>query len=153
MSEPRAEVAVLEEVPQLWELVEELHGVRKRWYRIGLQLKVSDEALDGIDAECKDSHEDALLRMLKEWRRQGVTSWTAVVKALRSRSVGESILAKNLEDRYIGTDQRRSSIQCQQAVLQHDQQLIPYRSTPEASCKSDLFSSKLFICNFVLYAQ
>lgn len=140
MSEPRAEVAVLEEIPQLRELVEELHGVKKRWYHIGLQLKVSDEALDGIDAECNDNHVDALLRMLKEWRRQGETSWTAVVKALRSRSVGEHLLAKNLEERFIGTDHRRSSApQYQQAVPQHDQQLVLYRPTPEAPRKSDYY--------------
>ena len=146
MSEHPVEVAVLEETPLLRDLLEELHGVRKRWYRIGLQLKVSDEALDGIDAECKDSHEDALLRMLKEWRRQEEASWTAVVKALRSRSVGEHILAKNLEERYIGTDQRRSSATLsQQAVPQHDQQLVPYRPTPEAPRKLDFLAALKYL--------
>ena len=40
--------------------------------------------------------------MLREWEKREEPSWSAVVKALQSQSVGEYRLAKNLQDRYIG---------------------------------------------------
>ena len=125
-----ARLSVLEQ-PKLKDLVEELFGVKKKWYSIGLQLNVSDDTLDNIDAECKDVHTVTLRRMLQEWRKQEETSWAALVNALQSQSVSEFTLAKNLKGRYIGTantDEGSLSLPFRQSRRAQDQfcdQVVP----------------------------
>ena len=96
---PAADMAVLLQEPKLRELVEELYGVANKWYYIGLHLDIPPDALDKI---CGDDLGKALRLMLREWEKREEPSWSAVVKALQSQSVGEYRLAKNLQDRYIG---------------------------------------------------
>ena len=88
--------------PELSDLVEELHCVKKKWYSIGIQLKVPDSKLDEIQDTAKDDLERALRRMIQEWLRQiePEPTWDGIVKALRCVSVNEQRLAKNLERRF-----------------------------------------------------
>ncbi|CAI8017422.1 Probable serine/threonine-protein kinase kinX, partial [Geodia barretti] len=114
--------------PKFKDLVEELFGVKKKWYSIGLQLNISDGTLDSIDAECKDNHTVALRRMLQEWRKQEETSWAAVVKVLQSQSVGEYTLAKNLKGRYPTStvESNRCLVPAPQSrQAYYDDQLVP----------------------------
>ena len=84
---------------ELCDLVEELHDVRMKWYKIGLQLKVPDKILDEIESN-KDDNETALRKMLQTWlNRNPNASWAGIVRALNARSVGESTLASNIETR------------------------------------------------------
>ena len=114
--------------PKFKDLVDELFGVKKKWYSIGLQLNISDGTLDSIDAECKDNHTVALRRMLQEWRKQEETSWAAVVKVLQSQSVGEYTLAKNLKGRYPTStvESNRCLVPAPQSrQAYYDDQLVP----------------------------
>ena len=110
MSEPAAvsaaELTVLQEPPELKELVDELCSAATKWYPIGLQLDVPDDTLDNIDASSRDDLGKALRRMLQEWRRREEPSWSAIVKVLQCPSVAEYVLAKNLQERYIGRASR-----------------------------------------------
>ena len=81
-------------------LLEELVDVRERWYNLGLQLKVRPETLDTIKAHFSDSTH-LLLEVLKVWlTTSDNTSWKALTDALRSQSVGQPLLADDLEAKY-----------------------------------------------------
>ena len=81
-------------------LVEELLDVDTQWYYLGLQLKVSPETLDTI-RETVLYIRDQLLDMLKVWlTTSDNTSWKTLTDALRSRSVGASQLAADLQKKY-----------------------------------------------------
>ena len=99
------------EPPELGELMEELFDVKRKWYNIGLQLKVSDTKLDEIESACGGDFEVALRRTLQEWRKQlePRPTWSSLVKALRSRTVDEQDLAANLEDRFAPAASARSA--------------------------------------------
>ena len=84
----------------LGQVLEELQDVRDRWYRLGLQLKVRPETLDTIREQFSDSTH-RLLEVLRVWLiTNGNASWMALTDAVRSRSVGASQLAANLEAKY-----------------------------------------------------
>ena len=74
--------------------------VDTQWYYLGLQLKVSPETLDTIRENALYSR-DLLLEMLKVWLTSSDnTSWKTLIDALRSRSVGKSQLAADLQKKY-----------------------------------------------------
>ena len=73
----------------LGQVIEELHDVSLKWYNIGLQLKVSNTCLEKIKRE-EIGSSDKLLEMSKAWLKKvkPKPTWAALVKALKSRSVG-----------------------------------------------------------------
>ena len=79
-------------------VLEELLDVSPLWYLLGVQLKVRTSRLDSIQAQFPDSKRQ-LLEMLKTWLTTN-RSWKTLVDALRSRSVGASQLADDLETKY-----------------------------------------------------
>ena len=81
-------------------LLEELLDVRTQWYPLGLQLKMRVEILDRIRREFHNTR-DQLLEMLKTWLTTAVKpSLKTLTDTLRSRSVGASQLADDLEAKY-----------------------------------------------------
>ena len=81
-------------------LLEELLDVCTQWYPLGLQLKVSVRTQDKIRKQSFNSR-DQLLEMLKTWLTTAVNpNWRTLTDALRSRSVGASLLADILEAKY-----------------------------------------------------
>ena len=93
-------------IDDLKDVQEELIDVSNKWYNIGLQLNLQPGVLDGI-REHKDAN-SCLCEMLKFWLKTNHSTWQLLVKALNSRSVSETDLAKRLKDKYckkIATDQ------------------------------------------------
>ena len=85
--------------PKVKELVEELHDVKTKWKIIGTQLEIPRATLQSIEANNHDT-EEAFTEMMHEWLQRSTDpapSWSAIVEALRSRSVGEVRLAKNIK--------------------------------------------------------
>ena len=81
-------------------LLEELLDVDRQWYYLGLQLKVRPVTLETIRGDVLYSR-DQLLEMLKAWlTTSDNTSWKTITGALRSRSVGKSQLAADLQKKY-----------------------------------------------------
>ena len=71
-----------------------------QWYHLGVQLKVRIGTLDNIQAQFPDPKRQ-LLEMLKTWlTTSDNTSWKTLIAALRSRIVGASRLAEDLETKY-----------------------------------------------------
>ena len=70
--------------------------MQTKWYHLGLQLKVRVDILDRIR-----SNRDQLLEMLKTWLTTADNpSWKTLIDALRSRSVGASLLGDILKAKY-----------------------------------------------------
>ena len=86
-------------VPRLKDVVEELHEVKVKWRAIGIQLEVPSATLKMIAHTHKTDSEQAFADMIEEWLSQvdPEPSWSAIVDALRSRSVGEGHLASLIE--------------------------------------------------------
>ena len=78
----------------------EVLDVSPQWYLLGIQLKVRTGTLDSIHIQFPDPKRQ-LLEMLKSWlTTSDNTSWKTLTDALRSRSVGASQLAEDLETKY-----------------------------------------------------
>ena len=74
--------------------------MRTKWYNLGLLLNLTVSTQDGIKTQFTDPR-DQLLEMLKTWLSPGYdNSWKTLTDALRSRNVGESQLADDLEAKY-----------------------------------------------------
>ena len=79
---------------------EEVLDVSAQWCNLGLQLKLRTGMLDRIYAQFHDPR-DQLREMLKTWLTTcDNTSWKVLTDALKSRSVGATQLAGQLEKKY-----------------------------------------------------
>ena len=83
-------------------VVEAVYGARYKWYGIGLQLGLVPSVLEGIEQQYSGT-EDRLRVLLTHWLKQvdPVPSWVTLIEALRSKTVSELRLAKQLEKYYI----------------------------------------------------
>ena len=94
-------------------MFEEVLDVSAQWCNLGLQLKVGTGTLDRIYAQFHDPR-DRLRETLKTWLTSSDnTSWKVLTDALRSRSVGATQLAGQLEKKYCpveGTDVNKGKL-------------------------------------------
>ena len=75
-----------------------------KWYNLGLQLNVRTGTLDKIKTEFPDPN-DQLREMLKVWLNSSDNpTWKTLIDGLRSRIVGASQLAGDLETKYCPLD-------------------------------------------------
>ena len=82
-------------------ILNEIQEARARAYYVGLNLKLPTDLLDSIMSQYSD-HLDRLLHVLKEFLRrvEPRPTWSAVVNALQSPSVGLLKLAEKIEKKY-----------------------------------------------------
>ena len=79
-------------------LMDVLHDVQIKWYSIGLQLGLAVVAdLEIIKNQTTQSEQGCLCEMLIKWLRSGRATISALCKALRNRTVGEDVLAGEIE--------------------------------------------------------
>ena len=82
-------------------LQNELHGVCAKWYTLGVQLHIDTGTLDRIQQDGRGDVGHCLLELLIDWcQRKGNPSWNDIVKALRSKAMGEQSLADDIEGKY-----------------------------------------------------
>ena len=81
--------------------MEELADVRAKWYNIGLGLGLGVGTLNSIKIEHSDTS-DCLRETLMIWMKSypPPLTWSKVVDALRTKTVGEVRLAADLEQKY-----------------------------------------------------
>lgn len=88
----------------LFDVHEELHPIRAKWYFVGLALKVPVHELEAIKEKFADHQVDQrLCEVLTFWLRNSLDprpSWSDVIRALRSRTVGSKRLANELEAKH-----------------------------------------------------
>ena len=89
-------------VNDLYDVLEELHGVRAKWHDLGGSLKVKETTLAAIKAEHRDNPNACLRETLSHWLRQVEPRpcWNAIVAALRKSMVDEPQLAQTLETKH-----------------------------------------------------
>ena len=89
-------------VEDLYDVLEELHGVRAKWHDLGGTLKVNTATLEAISAEHRGIPNACLRAMLSHWLKQVEPRpcWNAVVTALRKSVVNEPQLAQTIEAKY-----------------------------------------------------
>lgn len=127
--------------PELSDLIEELSEVKRKWYNIGVHLKIPDDKLDEIESTCKDDFERALRLLMQTWRKQiePKATWADLVRALRKRTVNEQDLATNLEERYVGPTSTSDAVDSPDGASSTSQELrIGHRPTAQAACKFGL---------------
>ena len=100
-----------EEDLQLSDVQDELWDARIKWYNIGLRLGILAPDLDVIENDGGDT--DSWFRsMLRKWLRTGThCTWEALIEALRSRSVGETKLAKRLQLKWCQKASDKASVE------------------------------------------
>ena len=83
----------------------EVLDVSAQWYNLGLQLNVRTGTLDKIRTQFSDPN-DQLREMLKVWLKTSDNpTWKTLIDGLRSRIVGASQLAGDLETKYCPLDE------------------------------------------------
>ena len=89
-------------VNDLHTVMEELNNVRAKWYDIGVQLRVNIGTLDAIKEQYLNNPSDCLRETLTTWLKSYPphSTWSKVVDALKSSTVGEARLAADLEQKY-----------------------------------------------------
>ena len=98
LSQPAAQQLSINNLAQI---IEELNNVTAKWCKIGVQLGVDDGRLDSIKQQYADPA-DRMRETLRIWLKDHPSppTWSKVVKALRCRTVGETVLAESLEHKY-----------------------------------------------------
>ena len=85
-----------------------LFDVRSKWEDIGIEL-LSKNDTDAIKKEKCNNVVDCLTEMLsvylKRAKPEPSNSWKSIIAALKTKAVGESRLAKELEEKYLPHDQ------------------------------------------------
>ena len=91
----------MDDVPELLELLDALQDKAAKWFMIGLQLRLSTDELDIIEADSAGV-EECLRNVLRKWRSKThpPPTWRALIDALRTSAVGEAVLARQLEARF-----------------------------------------------------
>jgi len=87
-----------------------LHSVSHKWSDIGLQLDVPISRLRIIEADTTGA-EKRLQATLDYWMNNAtdpLPSWKVLVNALKAPAVGESRLARELEDKYCSPEDQSS---------------------------------------------
>ena len=82
---------------ELKDLVNELQNVTDSWFRLGLNLDISDAKLMDIKHDHKHIAE-CLDHMLIEWGKRERRTWSKVVRALTA--IGRTLLAQELAAKY-----------------------------------------------------
>ena len=82
-------------------VMEELNKACVQWYNIGMMLRVSLDRLDAIKEQYSNPS-DCLRETLKIWLKTypAHSTWSNIIDALRSYTVGEIKLATDLERKY-----------------------------------------------------
>ena len=73
--------------------------MRAKWRRIGIELNLAPGTLDAVQLKNSDSAY-WLEKVLTEWLNKETATWRELVDALNSVPVGETKLAKQLEQKY-----------------------------------------------------
>ena len=94
-------LTVMEEKPNFRDLLEALQDKAAKWMIIGINLDLSPDELDIIEAD-SNGVQECFTGVLRKWhsRTDPRPTWRAVIETLKKRAVGEPVLAKQLEERF-----------------------------------------------------
>ena len=82
--------------PKIEDLIDDVKTTQ--WYRLGLELEISQKEMDIIDEDCKRDTKEALKKTFKQWLKTEEPTWRQIIAALRK--IGENNCARELEQKY-----------------------------------------------------
>ena len=84
----------------LWRVQNSVWEARTKWYNLGLGLGITADSLDAIELVNVKTPDRCFRAMLTQWLRQDSPkpTWRALIEALRSPSVDESVLAQDIAE-------------------------------------------------------
>ena len=102
-SQPTGQQLSVNDLPVV---MEQLNKACVKWYNIGMMLQVEIDKLDSIKERYSD-HSDCLRETLKIWLKiyPPCPTWTNIIDALRSSTVGKTKLAADLEQKFCSTQE------------------------------------------------
>ena len=109
----------------LLNVMEELADVKVNWYNIGLGLGLGCGTLDTINEQYRCSPSDCLREAIKIWLKTDESApptWSKVVKALKTKTVNEISLAKELEQKYCKTQETTNGAAAQSVLTTSNHQ-------------------------------
>ena len=82
-----------------------------KWMLVGIQLGLHPTQLDTFPALCSNNQLICFVEVFSSWEKKGSPSysWTAIIEALKSDSVSECNLAKNVK-KWLDGDQMQLSV-------------------------------------------
>ena len=91
---------------------QELQSVREKWLDIGMELnQVSPTELRKIAENHKQDYSTCLNLMLMQWLESGDAGWKILCEVLKSSTVNESDLSKELLEKHCsGTTESKSKL-------------------------------------------
>ena len=103
---------------------EALHPVRKKYDFLGLHFGMSKTEIDSIEADQSDSGKCLLEILSVRLKKAPALTWGDIDKALRSKSIGEHLLANELQQTHYGQSAgpSRGRSSCESASDQQPQQ-------------------------------
>ena len=119
-------------VSDLADVQRKLYAVNTRWYNVGLELGLKVPTLDSIDTKHRGDPSLCFRETLKEWLK-GIDpspTWEAMVKALKSPTVGDHQLAEQIQAEHVSSPQPLShkppSLQHPSSSTSHPEPLGTY---------------------------
>ena len=90
--------------PTLALLMDEVATKTNKWEMIALHLDIDQVFIERIDRQKRgDNIQDCFFEVFAKWKKQlkRPFTWSVIIDALRSPSVGETALANDLENKYL----------------------------------------------------
>ena len=89
--------------PTLALLMDEVATKTNKWEMIALHLDIDQVFIERIGHQQRGDIQDCFFEIFAKWKKQlkRPFTWSVIVDALRSPSVGETALANDLEKKYL----------------------------------------------------
>ena len=89
--------------PTLKLLMDEVATKTNKWEMIALHLDIDQVFIERIDRQKRGDIQDCFFEVFAKWKKQlkRPFTWSVIIEALRSPSVGETALANDLEKKYL----------------------------------------------------
>ena len=126
------------DTPEFKEVLRVLLDKAAKWYTIGLSLDMSPGELDTIKADCSGA-EECLTKAIRKWHSNADPrpTWRALIDALKTRAVSESVLARQLEEKYFPNETISTlGSECKASVEVARQSLIKIKQSFAALLKN-----------------
>ena len=132
--------------PELNDVLRVLSDKAAKWREIGLSLNLSKGELDIIKADCSGARE-CLMEAISKWHSNAEPrpTWKALIDALKTPAVDESVLARHLEENYypkVSTISTLGSAECKTSVEVARQSLTNIKQSFAALLKKLLSNSR-----------
>ena len=97
------DVTIIGSEPTLALLMDEVATNTNKWEMIALHLDIDQVFIERIDRQQRGDIQNCFYEVFAKWKKQlkRPFTWSVIIDALRSPSVGETALANDLKKKYL----------------------------------------------------